>query len=52
MRSVAVMELRGQRCDGGGLEAAREAEPATGEAEVEWVLESLYRDGNFPTPSR
>ncbi|WP_424639461.1 hypothetical protein [Embleya sp. AB8] len=48
MRSVAFMELRGQRGDGGaGFEAAREAEPATGEVEVEWVLESLYQDGNF-----
>ncbi|MFE3205687.1 methyltransferase domain-containing protein [Embleya sp. NPDC059237] len=48
VRSVAFMELRGQRDDGGeGFEAAREAEPATGEAAVEWVLESLYADGNF-----
>ncbi|WP_439678250.1 methyltransferase domain-containing protein [Embleya sp. MST-111070] len=48
VRSVAFMELRGQRGDdGAGFEATREAEPATGEVEVEWVLESLYRDGNF-----
>ncbi|GCD99266.1 methyltransferase domain-containing protein [Embleya hyalina] len=48
VRSVAFMELRGER-DGAGaaFEAAREAEPATGESEVEWVLDSLYRDGNF-----
>jgi hypothetical protein len=47
VRSVAFMELRGERdWAGAAFEAVREAEPATGEAEVEWVLESLYRDGN------
>ncbi|MGC0422757.1 methyltransferase domain-containing protein [Embleya sp. AB8] len=48
VRSVAFMELRGERNGGGAaFEAVREAEPATEEAEVGWVLESLYGDGNF-----
>jgi protein-L-isoaspartate O-methyltransferase len=48
VRSVAFMELRGERDGAGGaFEAVREAEPATGESAVEWVLDSLYRDGNF-----